>query len=56
MQFDTTHSALGDLVYQLKSYGAVFQKWTAQVECERNLVSPAGMVETPRLQAKRRAW
>ena len=25
-------------------------------ECERNLVSPAGMVETPRLQAKRRAW
>ena len=21
-----------------------------------NLVSPAGMVETPRLQAKRRAW
>ena len=28
----------------------------AAAECERNLVSPAGMVETPRLQAKRRAW
>ena len=25
-------------------------------EGERNLVSPPGMVETPRLQAKRRAW
>ena len=27
-----------------------------KAEGERNLVSPPGMVETPRLQAKRRAW
>ena len=29
---------------------------TMGIEGMPNLVSPAGMVETPRLQAKRRAW